>query len=799
VNSLNALFYHPDLTNAAILLALELGLLSVVGWLVIRLLKPAAPPFRSLVCGGLLISLVGVAMLFPVFRAVGWGWKLPTISESSLIPLLTARAHGSKSPIDDARSSSKTPPLLNSSKADSDLTESSKPVMNGDAPDRLAEENQFLPAAMAVLSGVWLLGALVLFGRLACDLIFLRGFTHGLRSVEDERFQEILTDVSRRFRLKKPPQLFASPVVESPITTGWCCPKIILPERLLSSITEEEIRGVVFHEMAHILHRDNLMGLIQRVAVAFNWWNPLVYRLSTAFSAAREEVSDTYAILAMCEPTSYARCLVSLAEKISLVNTLPATSGMAGDRFDLRQRIQTILQTGRPMLTRTSRIERVLIVGTFAALTLIISITNGTEVRGEDGLPLAQQPFVTKEEGSDKNAASKSENFAKRVETAFKLSCAKAQTGLGSAYFNGQGVTKNETEAVKWYRMAAEQGYAPGQHGVGLCYARGRGVPEDDEEAVKWYRKAAEQGFAQAQADLGYRYATGIGVTEDPVEAVEWYRKAVKQGNPQAQNNLGSCYIKGSGVPKDETEAVKWYRKAAEQEWALAQDNLGRCYNKGSGVAKDPVEAVKWFLKAAEQGNARAQGDLAWAYDKGEGVTKDPVEAVKWYRKSAEQGNLDAQFNLGCSYADGEGIAKDPVEAVKWFLKAAEQEKVSALVRLGHCYQSGTGVSKDETEAVKWYRKAAEQEDVHGLYSLGYCYANGIGLSKDDEEAVKCYRKAAEQGYAMAQYALGSRYEEGQGGLTKNESEAVQWYQKAAAQGYANAQKKLQAMESKQN
>ena len=42
-------------------------------------------------------------------------------------------------------------------------------------------------------------------------------------------------------------------------------------------------------------------------------------------------------------------------------------------------------------------------------------------------------------------------------------------------------------------------------------YDEGRGVPENDTEAVKWYRKAAEQGDASAQYNLGVMYANGWG------------------------------------------------------------------------------------------------------------------------------------------------------------------------------------------------------------------------------------------------------------------------------------------------
>ena len=59
-------------------------------------------------------------------------------------------------------------------------------------------------------------------------------------------------------------------------------------------------------------------------------------------------------------------------------------------------------------------------------------------------------------------------------------------------------MNKDHSEAVKWYRMAAEQGVAAAHRNLGLCYYLGDGVAQDYVEAVKWCRKAAEQGEAGA-------------------------------------------------------------------------------------------------------------------------------------------------------------------------------------------------------------------------------------------------------------------------------------------------------------
>ena len=222
--------------------------------------------------------------------------------------------------------------------------------------------------------------------------------------------------------------------------------------------------------------------------------------------------------------------------------------------------------------------------------------------------------------------------------------------------------------------VSAANGESESQEALGDYYQTGRnGLSINLSEAVKWYRKAAEQGNADGQYNLGDMYANGSGVVKDEAEAVKWYRKSAEQGNANGQCNVGSMYANGSGVVKDEAEAVKWYRKSAEQGNAYGQYNLGLMYANGRGVAKDDVEAVKWYRKAAEQGHANGQCNLGAMYDNGSGVVKDVAEAVKWYRKSAEQGNAYGQYGLAVSYENGNGVVKDEGEAVKWFRKAAEQ------------------------------------------------------------------------------------------------------------------------------
>lgn len=242
---------------------------------------------------------------------------------------------------------------------------------------------------------------------------------------------------------------------------------------------------------------------------------------------------------------------------------------------------------------------------------------------------------------------------------------------------------------------------------LGDCYSEGKGVEVNHAEAVKWYRMSAERGFAIAQENLGVKYANGRGVEKDESEAVKWYRKAAEQGRPSSQYLLGCCYDQGKGVEKDEKEAAKWYRKAAEQGFSYAQYCLGVCYEIGDGVEKNEEEAVKWYRKAAEQGHADAQFSLGDCYYNGEGVDEDLVEAAKWYRKASEQGNADAQYGLANCYYEGEGVEYNPTEALNLLRKAAAQGHDEAQKSLKDAIERQNKYKSDDelVKAFQTYRK----------------------------------------------------------------------------------------------
>jgi uncharacterized protein len=65
------------------------------------------------------------------------------------------------------------------------------------------------------------------------------------------------------------------------------------------------------------------------------------------------------------------------------------------------------------------------------------------------------------------------------------------------------------SQSIADLRSRAEKGDAQAQSALGDSYHKGDGVPKDDAEAVRWWTKAAEQGDIGGEINLGLAYHFG--------------------------------------------------------------------------------------------------------------------------------------------------------------------------------------------------------------------------------------------------------------------------------------------------
>ena len=149
------------------------------------------------------------------------------------------------------------------------------------------------------------------------------------------------------------------------------------------------------------------------------------------------------------------------------------------------------------------------------------------------------------------------------IQTRAESGDAAAQLALAIALRDGEGIAKNDAEAMKWAHQAADQGNADAQDFVGFAYLRGAVVKRNTALAFAYFKEAADES-AQAAFNLGQCYFGAQGTEQDCAKGIEWWEKAAAKGHGRAAAAAAMAYHAGEGIPRDAAKARQLAERAAQ-------------------------------------------------------------------------------------------------------------------------------------------------------------------------------------------------------------------------------------------
>ena len=179
-----------------------------------------------------------------------------------------------------------------------------------------------------------------------------------------------------------------------------------------------------------------------------------------------------------------------------------------------------------------------------------------------------------------------------------------AMLRLGDYYLYDYDKLNESEKAIDYYQKAAKQEYY--NEGIGTCYEMGIGVEENETEAFRYYTLAADGGNTMGMYRTALCYYNGVGVKQNLQEAFRWFNDAAGRENIHSYYYMGKMLMYGEGCTPDPEIAVQWLKKAADLNSDKAQFELGNAYLTGTGVDENDDMAMEWFEKAAENGNEKA-------------------------------------------------------------------------------------------------------------------------------------------------------------------------------------------------
>jgi beta-lactamase regulating signal transducer with metallopeptidase domain len=147
---------------------------------------------------------------------------------------------------------------------------------------------------------------------------------------------ELVAESARQMGLRRVPAA-VSVEGECPLfVCGLWRSQLVLPSRLLASLSGAEQRQVILHELAHIKRHDLIWGWPVEIARIVYFFHPLVYWVAYQLRLERELACDQLAMARSGHPPAdYAQTLVQVVSHASVpapVQAAAISANLAGDR-----------------------------------------------------------------------------------------------------------------------------------------------------------------------------------------------------------------------------------------------------------------------------------------------------------------------------------------------------------------------------------------------------------------------------------------------------------------------------------
>jgi TonB family protein len=185
----------------------------------------------------------------------------------------------------------------------------------------------------------WLIGCLLLVCRQIRRGLASRRVVKAGTVVDAGREMEILNRVRAALSVSRRVKLVLSSAIDTPAVWGLGRPVVILPKQLAADLGDDELETLMMHEVFHVKHWDNLVGLFQAGVGCLLWFYPVVWFLNERLLREREKACDE-AVLLRTMPRTYLSSILKVV-RFCLDSRLAGVSSATGS--NLRRRIENIM------------------------------------------------------------------------------------------------------------------------------------------------------------------------------------------------------------------------------------------------------------------------------------------------------------------------------------------------------------------------------------------------------------------------------------------------------------------------
>lgn len=229
----------------------------------------------------------------------------------------------------------------------------------------------------------WILGATLFVLGVVIKALRTSFWLHRKRQSPPAESRVWMENFFRPLGLRRCPKVWLIDGIGQPFVWGLLRGGIYLPVDFVTTQSIEHRRGVLGHELSHILRCDAGVNVLQVLAQAIFWFHPFVWWANKRIRAEREKCCDEMAIARVnALPKEYTSAIVdTLASERESERPVPSLA-VVGALKNIEERIRTIMRPGKRFYKRPSLMS-------VAVALLIAAVTVPTVVvftaRAENG------------------------------------------------------------------------------------------------------------------------------------------------------------------------------------------------------------------------------------------------------------------------------------------------------------------------------------------------------------------------------------------------------------------------------
>lgn len=187
------------------------------------------------------------------------------------------------------------------------------------------------------------------------------------------RCNRILCSIAPKLQIPPPRLIMTEDGSCGSLSFGPMVSYIVVSKSWVSKLDDEELEGLLSHELSHIRRNDSLIGIIVGICHRLLAFSPFAQSAFRNFSRAREEVVDDLAIRTSGRPVALASCLVKAYRLSQGEDYSAASTGFLSSAKSTEGRIRRLLETSNNTTDSPRQYHR-LFYGVLAAVSTLLLV-----------------------------------------------------------------------------------------------------------------------------------------------------------------------------------------------------------------------------------------------------------------------------------------------------------------------------------------------------------------------------------------------------------------------------------------